>query len=112
MVQEGESVNSYLTSVESLSKEGTSIEYMVDPPKKAGDIPWIRTASAQQGSVQRGRPQSGNVKAFACSYAKDVVVAMIGTMSPEQIALVERKAIIGDLDLYYNWFIEKMQEKE
>lgn len=109
MVQEGESVNSYLTSVESLSKEGTNIEFIADPPKKAGDMPWIRTASAS-ASVQRGRPQSGNVKAFACSYAKDVVVAKINhsVRGGDEISESE---IIGMLEVYYNWFIDKMQEK-
>lgn len=110
MVQVGEGISSYLTSAESLTKEGSEIEFNADAPKKPGDTPWIRTIGQQQYQGKGGGKSGGNVKAFACSYAKDLAVSMIRTMSSEQIALIDKKAVIADLDMYYSWFMKKMEE--
>jgi len=107
MIQEGEDIKAYLTSAQSLSVKGAEVEYTVDPPKKPGDTPWIRTGAA--GGYAGARAKGGNVKAFACSYAKDIAVEIIkhSNRNSEEMADAE---IVQVLEKYYDWFIKKMEE--
>lgn len=97
MMQEESGLKGYLTSTQ--YQNGQNVEYNVETPQKPGDTPWIRPMGQQ---YQRGQQRGGNVKAFACSYAKDLVVAH-GAVHPE--------LAIDMLESYYKWFMEHMKEE-
>lgn len=104
MMQEESGIKGYLTSTK--YEIGKEAEYNVDPPSRPGDTPWIRgMGSTPYG--QRQPQRSGNVKAFACSYAKDLAVALIN--SPEGTSKINELDDI--MEHYYKWFMEHMKEE-
>jgi len=74
--------------------------------KGAGKTPQIRIKSlngvATEGS--KGGGKAGDPKSFACSYAKDVLIACLSHGLP-----LDSKQMDGTLEHYYAWFLSKME---